>query len=840
MASQLAETVTESSEAFANMFAGTDDQLPALATELAITGGDVNQAFEQMAGGPGALIEGMGRMVADARARGRDTDGLMTFMRGRLQQVFGPEMTATLINFWQTMDSSTVDAMASIRTANVDLGELGRQAHTTGRTMQEAFDRMREGVMTQFRRLGRPEAREWMGRVSEGGRRIADGFRALSRDDGPLGSMARMMSEASIIGGNAFIPDVLQSSAFWLGEMNEVMGPTINRMRDMAGQLTSLRGVVDLATQGWMLYNARAAEIMSQDPDMTLAEAFEQTNQEFAQIAIDFIGNAESFITDILESFATIDWDNVFGSEEGDDEGIGGAIGRVIQRLRDVDWDAMWGHLRTGLTRLMERVGPWLEKTWGDFKEYVFSAIKAWWDEIDWQEVFRELGELGSDIWEALQPAFSVIAQNIGEWFSENWDEILFWGLAALGAALVALLLAVVVGSIALLIAPFILFWATIVMLWNQFGDDLEAAWDSFIESWEESIQYMPILWNDFTTWLGELWDGVVTWFRELWDGVVAWFEGIWNNVKLMIITAFVDVVQRVIGIVTTIRETWNGVVEFFSGIMTGIEETISTAIDNVIGFFTNMGSRASEAVTGVWDTVTGIFGDSVNTVVGEDMALTEQVMTETANRVSAVMRDVLFATTVSAIVDGFRTGFDTVAEGMEDFAGTMAEAFTRLATSISSTMTALFLSVVAQAEAAMNATEAAVGGVISDLQAITAANLALARAQGQAQAARPADASAIARRQQQLAGDPILESINHPDWYFGAGGGRGGYMRLFQSEMEELRSTIRSLQVAAAGAGGGEARRERVRGARQEIESSSIGHNQPPATRGGSPRRRR
>ena len=218
------------------------------------------------------------------------------------------------------------------------------------------------------------------------------------------------------------------------------------------------------------------------------------------------------------------------------------------------------------------------------------------------------------------------------------------------------------------------------------------------------------------------------------------------------------------------------------------------------------------------------VFGNSLHTVIGEDMARSEEVMTSTARSISEVIQAVLHDATVQAIVTGFSRGFATVVEGMGEFSDSMVRAFTSLATRISEIMTSLFTSVVTQAQIAMVAAETAVEGIIGRLRTITEAQATLAssRAAAVESLSRPADEEAMRRRIAQLSSSPVLQAIHHPDWYGGSPGAEG-YQTLLVRHMTSLRQAIEALGVAP-GSGSLEERRRIIREAGEALTRSRVG----------------
>lgn len=1050
MASQLASTVTESRTAFQNMFAGAEQALPQLVTELSVVSGDVDQAFQLMQAGPGGLIEGMGQLVQTTRQQGGDVDRVLEFMRGRLQQVFGAEMTGTLVNFWRTMDGNTRTAMQSIRGASVDLGAMGREAHSTGRTLDEVFERMRAGFQTAFRRIARPAVRDFVRSTGRELQRLRRSINLAANSGGALGTVMETLSLSSQIGGLALLPRDLRSSAVAADELYGMVTPLITAF-------TTWGGLVDTIGTYIALFVTRVIEAKTETN--TWSDAIDQVATDFSAIFVRWLGDAEQFLIQLTEGFANFNWDNLFGGR-GQKGTLAGAFQNVLSRLRDIDWGRIWGNLQEGFNELFDRVSPWLEQKWDQLKAILRQLVRDWWDSIDWAAVIGDLRDLGQALREAIRPALSQAQTDVQGWFSEHWSEIVMGIMAVISASMAALLAGLAVAAAAFffgpLIAQIVVLWAGLTEVWERWGDDISA----FFSSWWESISEFPqefgllfqTVWVDLSDWFKELWEGIAdffggvwgglqeTWqevsdfFVEVWGGIASWFqdvgedtvetftaqwdrisaipervvgliqslwqgyidwfvttfpqtaqaleevgavwqerfdrmkktaEEVWDSIAAKVLAAvdwvseaigdirdalseagtrmlaairrvldsivdrferardsvlavwgrvrdgiaealsyvrttifdpFIDSItsrfddvrdvvavvwdsisgvistaitylrgnyidpflgamesgwtsirdtaasvwttitdiattvgETLVGVPGRLREAWEGIIGFFGTVFQRISETVQNALPS----FNDLATGATRALDGIMATVIRLFGHSVHTVVGADMAATEEVMTATALRVSETMERVLHDATVEAIVTGFAEGFDAVAENMDEFASTMVDRFADLAERILEITTELFTAVVAQAEITMIALETAVESIIGRLRTITEAQAALAESSRASveSLARPDDEEAMRRRLAEIGGNDVLRAIHYPDWY--AGPGEDAYKRLFVREMRMLHAAVVALGTASPTTGT-EARRQLMQEARAAIGPARTGH---PALPGGARR---
>lgn len=680
IASSLAGTVTEGREAFQNMFAGTEDQLPQFVSELAITTGSARTAFDMMREGPGGMLQGIGELVQGTRGNAAQFARVMDFFRGRLQTVFGADTTATLIDFWGTMDSETVGAMESIRTAEVDLGDLARQAHRTGRTMDEVFERMRGSFQVAMRRFARGDSREFLQNTRRSLNALRVAGEEAHRSQGPLTEVMGLLSRSQQLGALALMPAELRGSAVAADELRGQITPLIAAFSSWGGILDTVLGYVSIfatdviSSWGRITRASRRGGGETIDSMTALGQAIDEQAQRYAGIFEEWIDGIEDWVVQAAEAFGSLNFDALFETTEGDeDQGVMGAIRRVLERLEDIDWARIWAGIRTGLSNLFEHIQPWLEEKMNQLRDIVWNRLGTWWDAIDWEALFQGAGDAGGGLWSALEPAFSVLGDMIGQWLSDHWMEIVMWGAIALTAAMAALivlgvaaLLATVVALAALIVAvvlsPFIAIGVELAMWGEEIGQFFHVMWIDFVDDVGEFV-------DGFDDWLLEMdagfrrrMTGMTNWFRSTWDSVASWFERLWEHIS----EAFNQAVEDW-------GTVFDGIIEFFAGIGTGIRDAIGGAIDWVseqwdtfvsslqeIWTFLGTGwddflasaEGVWESLMGVpdrlregWDGIVGFFRTifaSLRAVVGEDLQAVGQIFTNMSGIATSALNAIL------------------------------------------------------------------------------------------------------------------------------------------------------------------------------------------------------
>jgi len=899
----LAQQLTESRETFRNMFSGVGAELPGLVTEISIVSGSVDQAFEAMTQGPGQFMEAMGGIVQQVRDAEGDVGGTLEFMRARLQETFGVDQTASMINFWRGMDDETRTAMQAVRGAREDLGALGEMTHRTGRSMSEVMDRMRGAFQVRMRRGGRGSVGQLLQNTRESLDAVGDTMQRMARSEGPLRGVMGVLSDTQVLGALALLPAGMRGSAIAADELQQQLRPLVDAFTSWGGVLdTALVGVSLFATEVMAELDTIAEEVGEEDFNLfeSLGPAIDRVADRWATELGDLLKNIEGWVVAVANTFAELDFSTLFATTgEGEEAtGVMGAIRRIADQIGNIDWDTIWNGFRDGFNHLFEALRPWLEEKMTQIRDVIYNRVNDWWNSIDWGEVFSTVRGMGAALWGVFRPALVELGSLIGDWFSEHWEEVLGGSVLALGvvglilgAALIVgflaafvllpIALGVIIGGVIILIIEyFISLGPAIAEIWQFVVNSVKDKWDDFTEwfrtslvtvrsffttAWGRMIGWLRTQWDNFRSWLDRMWDRVtgrvnqviedwqtifsaiagiattlgqrirtaigdaIAWISGRWEVFREGLSGIWERLSSgwdTFLEGAEEVWENIVGIPARIETAWGNIIAFFRGIFAGIREAVGDDLESAGQFFERLAEAGSRLLRSIGLTGDEVFGNSIHTVIGEDMAQAEAIMTEAALRISEVMQTVLHDATVRAIVTGFAEGFAAVVENMDEFSADMVGAFTTMADSISEIMTELFVSVIAQAEISMLAAETAVEGIIGRLRTITEAQTALASARSEAVAglARPQDEEAMRRRLAQLGSNEVLRAIHYPDWYRGGAGiSGGGYRALFVAHMTELKRAIDALGVAPA-SGSVEARRQAIREASAAVTRARVG----------------
>lgn len=809
----------ESRTQFQALFSGTQDELPSFVTAIARSTGNVEEAFAAMEAGPSGFMTTMAQAVMAMRARGEDVGQQLLFMRDSLTETFGAEAAEQMVSFYSQADAATLETMASVQGATRDLGALGREAHSTGRTLQDSLDMALASANQQLANLSRSEAREFVRDTARDMRAMGQSIAEVGRGNGPLASFVQQMSLASRIGGLAFLPPQLRSTAMMAQQMSTHMGA-------MLDSFSSLGGILGMVRTGLALFATRV--LTSHQATESWGETIARVGREFVGLAADGLRRAGEFIANIARQFAEFDMTTIFGGGDGDSKSM---FAPLVEAFDEVPWAEIWDNLKKGFNNI-----PWAEM-W----EGISSTASSLWNDT--------IKPLLESIWADMQP-----------WLLENAPEIIKWTAAAVVGAAGILIAAVLVpiGAVAAAVGVILTEWFLGFMEdVSQLGEAFEYVWDEFIvEPITDGIdsakahvvdRLMDVrstflnVFSNVRMFVSGVINGIVTTVTNafnrmtsnvsgfasstggvftsigaaasaMWEGMVSYVSDVFTRIVAVIQGVAGSVVAAWDGIVALLRVPWDGFAAWFSGIWTTASEAVSGIIEGIGLFFVNLSTTAVVTVTNMVATLIGLFErvrlagsgafngimdvvrenheNSVNTVVGEDMMATAEVVNATTDAIATHFEEVLFGATVRALTTGFTNAFAQITEATDNFGTALIENMTRLATNIATIFVDMYTTVAVGALTAALAMEVAMGQIAQRMQQMTVAQNILADARNTAaEAARAAaDPNAEVQRAAQIRNLSVeAQAIHNPQWYSGS----GGYRDLFRSEMAALRAAI-------------------------------------------------
>jgi len=421
-ANSLGETMLKSRENIANMFAGTEGDIDSFAKELGVATGDISKAFGLIKEGPSGFITGMTEMYRSAKKNSTNTAEAMNFLRGRLSSVLGEDMTANLMSLFAKMDAKTLKSMSIVRGATADLDNLGKEAHDTGRTMADSLDFAQERMFDSFRKLGKPQAREWLTRVQGGMKDMRAQFAEMGKDSGPMGQFARKMSEISILGAQALLPDALQPITMIMGTLSEKMGPTIEMLGSMGANFTSLTGIITGAALGLMGWAAQAR--LTQKDTESFGDAMVRVGKEWINSSAEMINAAGTFFLDLSALFVNFDWKNLFAGEEqlqSTGNGVDELWSHAEDKFDKVKWTSIYDNFKEGFGVIWDLM--WtdenkakVQEKLDEFTKWLKDSFVAAVASVDW-------GAIAGDIMSQLLGGLASLPGKLGEKIGNIWAE---------------------------------------------------------------------------------------------------------------------------------------------------------------------------------------------------------------------------------------------------------------------------------------------------------------------------------------------------------------------------------------------------------------------------------
>jgi len=309
--SELADAMLGAQKEFANMFAGTANDLPGFVKELAIMGGDVDAAFELIDRGPAGFVEGLKMMLQNAKKSGADMDQVMNFMRGRLEAA-GITNTDTIMSFLRTTDDEVLDVMKSVHKSTASLGKLAKEGFSTGRTLQEAFDLARDSAIAHFRAGGKA-SKTFLKDFTKSATAFNKILDETSKKGGPLGKFVDQLRDVHRLGAAGLLPREMQGAGVLLGEIISQLGPLLGILGGAIVFFPGLTAVLGplVTVLGLFSINLFKAKMAGQSWSEAFQTAFQDTLKivkkaftYFKQAIPKFIAAAKKILPGIIKAIA--------------------------------------------------------------------------------------------------------------------------------------------------------------------------------------------------------------------------------------------------------------------------------------------------------------------------------------------------------------------------------------------------------------------------------------------------------------------------------------------------------------------------------------------------------
>ena len=312
---ELAKKIIESRVQFQNLMSGVSGgQFPELSKHLMNFGVSVDDTFKLMGEGPEEFIRGLGgiaiqikKSVGEGPDAAEQYGAAMRRMSGFVEQAVGPrgaQLIERMAQSWDTVGDSMVAQMDAVKGAKVDFGKLADESHSTGRTLQENFDRMKEAGIMGFRAISRSAAVDFVQNTGKAFGQFNAQLKKVAAGDGPMAGIVKQLSLMHQIGAYALIPEALRPMAVLFGEIGGQLLPLIGSIAPIIGPMgaafVGMGGPMMLITAAagalvvpLTLLGLRFGQLMLEGK--TFSQALDQIGKDiqgFADTAVDKLYNS--------------------------------------------------------------------------------------------------------------------------------------------------------------------------------------------------------------------------------------------------------------------------------------------------------------------------------------------------------------------------------------------------------------------------------------------------------------------------------------------------------------------------------------------------------------------
>lgn len=247
-----------------------------------------------------------------------------------------------------------------------------------------------------------------------------------------------------------------------------------------------------------------------------------------------------------------------------------------------------------------DTVVAFLTSTWAGFVGWftgVMDGFLAWWNGlwtaiVTWvQTTFGPIVLWIQETWSFLVLIFQTMGAILAAWWNQLWTNIVAWFLSTFGPLIEIARQLMELWSLgwqvigAVLSAWWSAMWSAISSFFQGLFGPL-VAWA--IATWTSLQAGFAAIGAAISAWWGSMWSAIGSFFRSTFGPAIEWGKSTWSSLS----SAFQSVGN-------TLASWWSGL---WSGITSGFSAavgTISGLVSNVIGFFTNMQSQVTGALSG-------------------------------------------------------------------------------------------------------------------------------------------------------------------------------------------------------------------------------------------------
>lgn len=277
-------------------------------------------------------------------------------------------------------------------------------------------------------------------------------------------------------------------------------------------------------------------------------------------------------------------------------------------------WDNITSKFQSAVDSIKEifgNIGEWFSERWNDIVA-VFSIAGEWFREIfsiAWEQIqnaWSDVKKWFSDLWDGIKKVFSVVSEWFRSIFSKAWENIQkAWNNV---------------------VKWFSDIWDNIKKTFSKvdewLGEKFQKARDNindifssignwFSDRWKE----IKNIFNSVGEWFGEkfrnawnkiteIFSGIGEWFSNRWEDITAIFSGVGEWFSEKFQSAYNSITEIFSSIGEWFSNRWNDITTALSDAGEWFGETFQTARNNVTGIFSDIGNWFSDR----WNDITAVF----------------------------------------------------------------------------------------------------------------------------------------------------------------------------------------------------------------------------------------
>lgn len=397
-ATDLLKKLTSERAGFERMFTGLESELPALSQQFGITTGDISQAFSLLREDPLQFAISMRQMTKRVEESGGDASFFMTRMSQVMSDHLGPSFAWLAKGAIDPAMGSLEQLAAQIAGPGGIAGSGGafdkmvRNGFSTGRTLQETMDLMRENFVLRLRSMNKEAVQKFVRNTGTAFRDWGDKITALAKEDGPLGALARKMILVQQVGAKGLLPTALQPMAEVFGQLLQMAGPFVGMLGVMGvrfGFLASPLGLV-LGGIGGLAVAMRTLTSHNVEADEAVVRLRNNLSTE------------EKALRRLRKGTST------YIAQEQKVEGIRRQIEEARSKAREGAASQAREQIRGFFKSIKEKI-PVIVGVVSTAVQEIWTMLKEFFREVDWGEVLQSVVSLGKAVWNFLSDVFGSI-----------------------------------------------------------------------------------------------------------------------------------------------------------------------------------------------------------------------------------------------------------------------------------------------------------------------------------------------------------------------------------------------------------------------------------------------